>query len=181
VRRGDEVLVLGGAGGVGGLVVQLAAILGARVTATCLAADVDHVRGLGAAVVVDVESTAFDTGPDRFDVVIDTVGGEALDRSWAVLRRGGRLVTLQRPPSADAAERAGVVATFFVVVPDRAELTTLARLIDDGRLRVPVAASYPLARGQEAYASGASLRRAPGKTVLVVDDAEGAAVTGRPA
>jgi NADPH:quinone reductase-like Zn-dependent oxidoreductase len=172
VQRDEEVLVHGGAGGVGGLVVQLAAALGARVTATCLGADVEHVRGLGAAVVIDVESTAFDDRPDRFDVVIDTVGGDALDRSWAVLRRGGRLVTLQKPPSAEDAERAGVVATFFIVVPDRAELVALARLIDDGRLRIPVAATYPLARGQEAYAGGATLRRAPGKTVLVVGDPE---------
>jgi NADPH:quinone reductase-like Zn-dependent oxidoreductase len=98
VRRDDEVLVHGGAGGVGGFAVQLAVVLGARVTATCLRADVEYVRTLGADDVVDVETQAFDARHARYDVVLDTVGGSTLNRSWAVLRPRGRLVTLQRPP-----------------------------------------------------------------------------------
>jgi NADPH:quinone reductase-like Zn-dependent oxidoreductase len=169
VRRDDEVLVHGGAGGVGGFAVQLAAVLGARVTATCLGADVEYVRTLGADTVVDVETQAFDARQAVYDVVLDTVGGTTLDRSWAVLRPRGRLVTLQRPPSPREAERHQVKAYFFVVTPDRAALTALARLIDDGLLRITVAAVFPLERGREAFESGASFRRPPGKTVLLVD------------
>jgi NADPH:quinone reductase-like Zn-dependent oxidoreductase len=57
-----------------------------------------------------------------------------------------------------------------VVTPDRAALTALARLIDDGLLRITVAAVFPLERGREAFESGASFRRPPGKTVLLVGD-----------
>jgi NADPH:quinone reductase-like Zn-dependent oxidoreductase len=170
VRRDDEVLVHGGAGGVGGFAVQLAVVLGARVTATCLGADVEYVRTLGADDVVDVETQAFDARPARYDVVLDTVGGSTLNRSWAVLRPRGRLVTLQRPPSPDEADRYGVKAYFFVVTPDRAALTALARLIDDGLLRITVAEVFPLERGRDAFESGASFRRPPGKTVLLVGD-----------
>jgi NADPH:quinone reductase-like Zn-dependent oxidoreductase len=170
VRRDDEVRVHGGAGGVGGFAVQLAVVLGARVTATCLGADVEYVRTLGADDVVDVETQAFDTRPARYDVVLDTVGGSTLNRSWAVLRPRGRLVTLQRLPSPDEADRYGVKAYFFVVTPDRAALTALARLIDEGLLRVTVAAVFPLERGRDAFESGASFRRPPGKTVLLVGD-----------
>jgi NADPH:quinone reductase-like Zn-dependent oxidoreductase len=168
VRRDDEVLVHGGAGGVGGFAVQLAAVLGARVTATCLGADVEYVRTLGADAVIDVEAQAFDARQAVYDVVLDTVGGTTLDRSWAVLRPRGRLVTLQRPPSPREADRYQVKAYFFVVTPDRAALTALARLIDDGLLRITVAAVFPLDRGREAFESGTSFRRPPGKTVLLV-------------
>lgn len=170
VRRDDEVLVHGGAGGVGGFAVQLAVVLGARVTATCLGADVEYVRKLGADTVIDVETQAFDAQDARYDVVLDTVGGATLDRSWAVLRPRGRLVTLQGPPSSREADRYGVKAYFFVVTPDRAALTALARLIDDGLLRITVAAFFPLERGRDAFESGATFRRPPGKTVLMVGE-----------
>ena len=170
VRRDDEVLVHGGAGGVGGFAVQLAVVLGARVTATCLGADVEYVRALGADDVVDVETQAFDGRHARYDVVLDTVGGSTLNRSWAVLRPRGRLVTLLRPPSPDEADRYGVKAYFFVVTPDRVALTALARLIDDGLLRITVAEVFPLERGRDTFESGASFRRPPGKTVLLVGD-----------
>jgi NADPH:quinone reductase-like Zn-dependent oxidoreductase len=79
-------------------------------------------------------------------------------------------VTLQRPPSPEEADRYGVKAYFFVVTPDRSALTALARLIDDGLLRVTVAAVFPLERGRDAFESGASFRRPPGKTVLLVGE-----------
>ena len=161
VRPGEEVLVHGGAGGVGALTVQLAAILGAHVTATVRSDAAELVRGLGARRVIDVRSEAFDvTGP--YDVIVDTVGGETLRRSCAVLRRGGRLVTLSGPPPAD------VTATFFIVTPNREQLAKLAALVDRGRLQVHIAETFPLAEGRQAFESGRRQDRRPGKTVLVV-------------
>ena len=87
VQQGDAVLVHGAAGGVGALTVQLAAILGAHVTATIRSGDSGLVRSLGAARVIDVRTEAFDEGHSAYepgyDVVIDTVGGDTLDRSFA--------------------------------------------------------------------------------------------------
>lgn len=169
VRPGEAVLVHGGAGGVGALTVQLAAILGAHVTATVRSDAGELVRGFGARRVIDVRGESFEvTG--AYDVVIDTVGGQTLDRSFAVLRRGGRLVTLSAPPPEGRADEYGVTATFFIVVPNRDQLTELAALVDSGRLHVEIAGTFPLERAREAFESGRQPGRRAGKTVIVVRD-----------
>jgi NADPH:quinone reductase-like Zn-dependent oxidoreductase len=172
VRPGDAVLVHGGAGGVGALTIQLAAILGAHVTATIRSNAGELVRGFGAERVVDVRTDAFDEGHSayepRYDVVIDTVGGDMLDRSFRVLHPGGRLITLSAPPPPGKADEYGVVATFFVVTPNRDQLTELAELVDCGRLHVQIAETFPLENGREAFESGRRPNRPAGKTVIVV-------------
>jgi NADPH:quinone reductase-like Zn-dependent oxidoreductase len=169
VQPGEAVLVHGGAGGVGALTVQLAAILGAHVTATVRSDAREFLGGFGVRRVIDVRTEAFgESGP--YDIVIDTVGGETLDRSFAVLHRGGRLVTLSAPPPEGKADEYGVTATFFIVTPNRGQLDELAALVDGGRLRVEIAATFPLDRGREAFESGRRPGRRAGKTVIVVPD-----------
>jgi NADPH:quinone reductase-like Zn-dependent oxidoreductase len=169
LRPDDQVLVHGGAGGVGGFAVQLAAQAGAIVTATVRGADDAVVaERLGSRHVIDTNSTAFDAGPARYDVVIDTVGGETLERSYPLLRPGGRLVTLAAPPSTEQAEKYQATATFFIVTPDRNELLELAELLDCGALQATIAATFPLTDGRAAFESGTDLNRPAGKTVLIV-------------
>lgn len=168
VRPGESVLVHGGAGGVGALTVQLAAMLGARVIATVRSDVGDLVRGWGAARVIDVRTEELDDA--AYDVVIDTVGGETLDRSFRLLRRGGRLVTLSAPPPAGRADEYGFAATFFIVTPNREQLAELARLVDADRLHVEIAGTFPLERGREAFESRNRPGHRPGKTVIVVRD-----------
>jgi len=165
VRPGESVLVHGGAGGVGALTVQLAARLGADVTATVRSDAGVLVRGFGAGRVIDVRSEAVD---GAYDVVIDTVGGQVLDRSYRLLRRGGRLITLSAPPPTGKADEYGVVATFFIVTPDRDQLGELAALVDSGRLRVEIAQNFRLQDGREAFESRQRGNRRAGKTVIVV-------------
>lgn len=176
VQPGESVLVHGGAGGVGAMAVQLAAQLGAEVTATVRSDTAELVRGFGARHVIDVRTAAFDDADaialPRYDVVIDTVGGQILDRSLRVLRRGGRLVTLSAPPPPGKADEYGVTATFFIVTPDREQLAELAALVDGGRLHIEIARSFPLARGRQAFESGQRPGRRAGKTVIVVRDRE---------
>jgi NADPH:quinone reductase-like Zn-dependent oxidoreductase len=167
LTEGERVLVLGGAGGVGGYAVQMAAAAGAHVTATTIGA-VDYVRSLGAHEVIDVRTRDFTTLVPAFDCVIDTVSGDTLDRSYGLVRRGGRLVTLQTPPDLEKAKHFGVEAMFFVVSTNTAALARLAELVDTDGLRVTIAATFALADGQAAYASGATSGRPPGKTVLTV-------------
>ena len=163
LQPGERVLVQGGAGGVGVYAVQLAAILGADVTATGRSGQGDFVRSLGARTFT--EDTA--DVSDGFDVVVDTVGGPVLEASYSLTRRGGRLVTLSAPPSAQRAEQLGIHAMFFVVAPDAAELSRLAELTDSGKLRPVVSRVFPLREGREAFESGAR-PHPPGKTVLLV-------------
>lgn len=170
VQPGQRVLVRGGAGGVGSFVTQLAAALGARVTATVHAPDAEHVLALGAERAISAEQEALDAEKGAFDAVIDTVGKETPEGLFAALRRGGRLITLQEPPSQEMADKYGVTALFFVVTANRDRLARVADMIDTGKLKVSVAATFPLADGRAAYESGATRRHHPGKTVLVVRD-----------
>jgi NADPH:quinone reductase-like Zn-dependent oxidoreductase len=170
LELGEQVLVQGGAGGVGSYAVQLAAILGGTVTATGHAEDRDFVLGLGATTFVALEDSAAGCATAAghgFDVVIDTVGGAVLDASYGLARHGGRLVTLAAPPSAEKAAMLGVHATFFVVTPDAAGLARLAGLVDEKRLRPVLSQAFKLHDGRQAYES-ASQPRPPGKTVLIV-------------
>ncbi len=165
-QPGERVLVLGGAGGVGALAVQVAHIRGATVTATVRGDLGDVVRGFGADEVIDVRTATIADG--SYDVVIDTVGGAALDGAFGYLRTGGRLVTLSAPPPEGKADELGVHASFFIVVPDREQLTRLAELVDTGHLHVAIADTYPLEQGREAFESGRRSDRKPGKTVLTI-------------
>ena len=168
VRAGERVLVHGGAGGVGALTVELAGILGADVTTTVRSDAHALVTGLGANHVIDTRTEDFAAAGPVYDVVVDTVGGETLDRSFTVLRPGGRLVTLSAPPPDGKAEEFGVTATFFIVAPDRGQLIKLAELVDADRLHVAIADTFPLRDGRAAFESGRRAHRRPGKTVLIV-------------
>ena len=173
VREGDRVLVHGGGGGVGALAVELASGLGADVTTTVRSDAHDHAIALGARHVIDTRSEDFDSADREFDVVIDTVGGDTLARSFAVLRPGGRLVTLSAPPPVGMADAFEVDATFFIVTPDRSQLTHLADLVDSDRLHVTIAGTFALSHGRAAFESGALPHRRPGKTVLIVRNEAG--------
>jgi NADPH:quinone reductase-like Zn-dependent oxidoreductase len=167
LQPGEQVLVQGGAGGVGIFAVQLAAILGGHVTATGRSTDAGFVRDLGAERFISAEAGQSGPAAGGFDVVIDTVGGAVLEASYGLLREGGRLVTLSAPPDQDLAGRYKVRAMTFVVEQNPRELADLAEMAGTGRLRAVISQTFTLAEGQKAFESGREARR-PGKTVLVV-------------
>ncbi|MFD8817448.1 NADP-dependent oxidoreductase [Streptomyces sp. NPDC059627] len=148
---GQPVLIHGGAGGVGTLAVQIAAALGARVTSTASAQDREFVARLGAEQVLDYAADRFEEHVHDADVVLDTVGGETLSRSWAALRPGGVLVSIVQPPDQDAAAAKGARGVFFVVEPDRAALEAVTGLIDKGSLIPVVDRVVPLSETRAAY------------------------------
>ncbi|MFB4278586.1 NADP-dependent oxidoreductase [Nonomuraea sp. MTCD27] len=165
LAAGQTVLIHGAAGGVGSVAVQLAREAGARVIGTGRAAARDTALGLGADVFLDLEADRLeDVG--QVDLVLDVIGGDILDRSAALVRSGGTLVTIAAPPT--VLPRNGR-AIFFVVEPDRARLADLARWLRDGRLRLIVGAVRPLA---EAPAAFAPAQPTPGKTIIRVTEGE---------
>jgi NADPH:quinone reductase-like Zn-dependent oxidoreductase len=170
VQPGEQVLVLGGAGGVGLFTVQLAHVFGAVVTATVRSDVTELVRGFGADHVIDTRAEAVEDAGPSYDVVIDTVGGETSEGAFAVLRPGGRLVNLSAPPPAGKADEFGVSAVFFIVASDHDQLAKLAELVDTSGLQVAIADTFPLAEGRAAFESGRATNRRAGKTVLVVRD-----------
>ncbi len=147
---GERVLVHGGAGGVGVFAVQLAHWRGAHVTATASARNLDFVRELGADEVIDYRATRFEAVARDLDVVFDVLGGETLARSWAVLRPGGRMVTIVSPNEGTTDPR--TKEAFFIVEPRQSQLAEIAQLLDAGKIRSFVEAVFPLAQTREAYA-----------------------------
>lgn len=161
LTTGQSVLVHGAAGGVGSIAVQLAHEAGARVVGTGRSADRDTVLDLGAHAFLDLEADRWeDTG--QVDVVFDVIGGDILDRSAALVRPGGTLVSIAQPPTVRPDDGRAV---FFVVEPDRVRLADLARRLRDGRLRVRVGEVRSLA---DAPAAFTSRQRVPGRTIIRV-------------
>ena len=150
LQSGQRVLIHGGAGGVGMFAVQLARWRGARVIATASDRDLDFVRSLGADQPIDYHKTRFEDVICDVEVVFDPVGGETLERSWKVLKPGGRVVTVATSSGESGESR--VRDAFMIVRADGAQLAEIARMIDTGKLRVFVGQTFELAEAREAYA-----------------------------
>jgi NADPH:quinone reductase-like Zn-dependent oxidoreductase len=166
LQPGQHVLVHGGAGGVGAYAVQVAVALGAQVTATASARDAAYVADLGAHQVIDYKGR-FEEEVRDVDVVVDPVGGDTMARSWSVLKPGGILVAIAEEPPADHGGRDDVRGVFFVVEPSGEQLSELAKLVDDGKLRAAVSTTFGLADLREAF-TGQQHRSHPGKVVITV-------------
>jgi NADPH:quinone reductase-like Zn-dependent oxidoreductase len=166
LQPGQHVLVHGGAGGVGAYAVQLAALHGARVTATTSARNHDFVTGLGADQVLDY-SGRFEDHVRDVDVVVDPVGGDTTTRSWPLLCSGGTLVAIAEEPDPGHEGRSDVRGVYFVVRPDAGQLRELASLIDSRRLRPVVSLGFGLSDLPEAFRAQRGTRP-PGKVVISV-------------
>ncbi|MGO8699467.1 MAG: NADP-dependent oxidoreductase [Limisphaerales bacterium] len=150
--QGQRVLVHGGAGAVGAFAVQLARWRQAHVIATASSRDFAFVRSLGADEVIDYRFNRFEDTVRDVDVVFDGVGGETLKRSWAVLKAGGKLVTIAS--SSDAGDDRARGA-FLLVRADGSQLARIGQMIDGGELRVFCGGVFPVSRAREAYARAA--------------------------
>jgi NADPH:quinone reductase-like Zn-dependent oxidoreductase len=168
LQPGERVLIHGAAGGVGHFATQLARWRGAYVIGTASSGGLDAARELGANEVVDGATEHWAEALAEVDLVFDTVGGALLERSPALVRRGGRLVSVATEPPQTPSE-AQIDSAYFVVEPNREELVEIARLIDDGPLRPAVDSVFPLPEARAAFdRSMASGKR--GKVVIRVAD-----------
>ena len=173
LREGQRVLIHGAAGGVGQFATQLARDRGAHVIGTTSRPDDGLVRGFGADEVLDGTVADLAGAVEPVDLVFDTVGGERLEQSPAIVRDGGRLVSVAEEPS-ERASRGPIETSYFVVEPDRGQLVELGRMLDGGRLRVAIDSVFPLEDARAAFErSLASGKR--GKVVLRVAGDETAA------
>ena len=174
LQAGEHVLVHGGAGAVGVFAIQLARLQGAHVTATASARNLAFVSQWGAEQVIDYRAVRFEDNVRDIDVVFDTVGGETLQRSWAVLKPGGRMITIAADSETTTDDR--VKQAFFIVESNREQLTQIGDLLETGNLHPVVDAVLPLTQVSAAYAGEVRQRRGRGKLVIVVT-AQGAPPT----
>jgi NADPH:quinone reductase-like Zn-dependent oxidoreductase len=165
LRAGEHVLIHAASGGVGGFAVQLAHLAGLRVTATCSGANAAYVRSLGADQVIDHTAEDFAQRLSGLDAVLDAVGGEVLARSYGVLRRGGRLVSIADSPDEARAASLGITAQRAALGVNGARCADLAALIDAGKLKVEIAREFPLEQAREAHELSET-RRVRGKIIL---------------
>jgi len=159
LQEGQRVLIHGAAGGVGHFATQLARWRGAYVIGTASPAGVEGARRSGVHEVVDY-TQRFEESLDPVDLVFDTVGGELLERSPAIVQKGGRLVSVAEEM---------VNARYFVVEPSREQLLELSRLADSGDLHPEIDSVFPLSEARAAFERSLA-RGKRGKVVLRISD-----------
>ena len=165
MKAGQTVLIHGGAGNVGAYAIQLASQAGIGVTATASTKDLEYVKGLGAATVIDYMTTRFEDVISPVDVVLDTVGGETQQRSYSVVKRGGMLVSIVTP-FPDEKQYPGIRKAFFIVEVNTDRLKTLSDLFDQGKLSAQVGTVLPLEQAKAAHQMLAGAPHKRGKILL---------------
>lgn len=193
IQPGQKVLVHAGAGGLGSTIIQLAAHLGAHVAATANAARAELVRDLGADEVIDYTSQDFSQILSGYDLVVDSVGGENLLKSFTVLKPGGLAIGVTGPPDAGfakqlgapkpfefvlsflsrkvrkAAKKLGVRYSFFFMHASGAQLRELAALYDAGHLRPVIDSTFTFDQTLQALAYVEDGKAKAGKVVITLD------------
>src|SRR6516164_9754702 len=167
LKRGETILIQGGAGGVAGFAIQLAKHIGARVITTTSAANRDYVRGLGADEVIDYNTQDFTKVAKNCDAVFDTVGGEVALRSFAVLKPGGRAAFIASGAQAPKPNRDDVTSLRPPVGRARRHIERIAELYAAGAIRPPAVKLYRLSEAADAHRLSES-RHFRGKLVFQV-------------
>lgn len=173
LTSGQRILIHGAAGGIGTYAVQLARWAGAFVIGTASTKNMDFLSELRVDSIIDYTAVRFDDAVNDVDIVLDTVGGETLKRSVRVLRPGSRLISVVEEPSLEtlkeASERGIIPPTFFIVEPNRNQLTQIGNLIDAGHITPIVDSVFSLSNVREAYEGGKGTHT-HGKMVLKIAD-----------
>ena len=167
LRAGETILIQGGAGGVAGFAIQLAKHIGARVITTASAANHAYLRGIGADQIIDYNVQDFTKTVSGCDAVFDTVGGDVTQRSFAVLKPGGRAAFIASGAQAPKPARGEVQSLRPQVGRDRPHLDRIVELVGKGALRVPEITRFPLSEAAAAH-KVSQARHFRGKLVLQV-------------
>ena len=169
VQSGQTVLIHGASGGVGMFAIQIAKIRGAKVFATASTANQDFLKQLGADMPIDYKTQKFEDVAKDVDVVVDGVGGETLTRSYPVVKKGGVLVSLVGRVDRAQLDNHGIRGVSLEAEYSGDELARIGKLIDEKKIKVVVAETFPLADASKAEAK-ADTGHARGKIVLKVRD-----------
>lgn len=192
LQRGQKVLIHAGSGGLGSIAIQLAKHLGASVATTTSTANVEWVRHLGADLVIDYRTSDFAHVVHDYDLVLDPLGGETQKKSFGVLKRGGKLISVSGPPdprlaksaglnpilrqairglsypTRRTAKRHGVRYSFLWTEANGDQLTKITSLVDSGIIHPVIDRVFPFESTREALAY-VDQGRAKGKVVITMN------------
>lgn len=151
LSENQSVLIHAGSGGVGSFAIQLAKTKDTVVYTTCSSKNHDYVRSLGADYAIDYTNQDFASAiNEQLDVVFDTIGGETLQKSIPLVKKGGTLVSIAQMIGPDVGEKHHIRAGFIFVRPNGTELAEIARLIEQGKIKIPPITEMPFERAKEA-------------------------------
>lgn len=168
LESGQTVLIHGGSGGVGSFAIQIAKARGAKVIATASTRNQGALKELGADQAIDYTTTKFEDVAKEVDVVLDTVAGETLARSYGVVKKGGIIVSILAPPDKEELSKRGIRGEVFLVRPSSGMLAEIGKLIDAGKIKPVVSEVLPLAEAVKAHQQ-IETGHTRGKIVLKVD------------
>lgn len=167
IKEGDKVLIHAGSGGVGTFAIQIAKHFGAFVATTTSGKNADLVKELGADLVIDYTTQTFEDELSDYDLVVDTIGGETLARSFEVLKKDGTMVSVKNQDNDNLAEKYGVRFEWFFMSPDGKMLAELAKLISEDTVKTVIDSTYPMDQAADAFDKLAT-GRAKGKIVVAI-------------
>ena len=169
LSEGQSVLIHGGSGGVGHFAIQIAKARGAKVIATASAANQEFMKQLGADETIDYKATKFEDVVKDVDVVLDTVAGETLKRSYAVVKKGGIIVSILEPPDRKELEARGIRGSVFMVSAKSDLFAELTKLVEAKQLKPTISQRLPLAELAKAH-QAIDTGHTRGKIVMRVAD-----------
>jgi NADPH:quinone reductase-like Zn-dependent oxidoreductase len=169
LQRGQTILIHGGSGGVGSFAIQIAKARGARVIATASTANQDLLKQLGADVAVDYTKTKFEDIAKDVDAVLDPVGKDTLARSYAVVKKGGIVMSLVARPDPVELKKHDIRGAGISAHPDSEDLAEIAQLIDNGKIK-PIVTQIVSLNDAVAAQQQAATHHTRGKVVLRIAD-----------
>lgn len=169
LQSGQKILIHGGSGGIGSIAIQLAKSKRAFVATTVSGDSIDLVKKLEADKVIDYHNEAFENILEGYDAVFNTARGDAADKSFKVLKKGGILVSMTGAPDPDLAKQYSVQAVGQVTNTSTKNLTRLAELVDDGVIKPQIDKVFPLSDSREAF-EYAETGHPKGKVVIKIKE-----------
>ncbi|MDE1191747.1 MAG: NADP-dependent oxidoreductase [Arachidicoccus sp.] len=150
LHSGQKILIHGASGGVGSIMVQMAKVLGAYVSGTTSGAELDRVKTLGADEIIDYMTQDFTAIVKDVDIVADLVGGETQTKSFEVLKKDGKLISVVMPPSVELAEKYEVTSQFIMSNPSYKKLDYCEPYILEGKIKAQISRIMQLEQAAEA-------------------------------
>jgi NADPH:quinone reductase-like Zn-dependent oxidoreductase len=169
LKSGQKILIHGGAGGIGAIAIQIAKNLGAYVAVTATGDAISFVKDLGADEVIDYKTENFSTIVSDYDAVFDTVGGDDFVKSYAVLKQGGKAVSMIAPADEAKANEYGITALTQSTKVTTEALDKLSELVEAGVVKPNVYKILPLSETRQAFDLRES-GQASGKVVINIKE-----------